>query len=396
MPRNSSAYHLNSPLDGILTESVEGVRARERTALPTLLQSANGRVVLYGAGTLGRRALGLLTSLGATVLAFSDNDPAKWGTRVEDIDVLSPEHMARQYGASAIVFVTIWNDHHWYHQTYARLSALGCRYISTFAPIFWHFPENFLTLRLLNEPPHRVYEDMDNVLAAERLWADDESLDCYRANITWRALGEALHLPGPPVAATYFPAELFELKEDDALLDCGAFDGDTVREALQLVPKGLIVHAIEADLISFQRLQSFIGSLPSAIASRIHPSQCAVGETRCTLRFECTGSLTSKAAGSGAEVPCIPVDEAFSDKRLTIIKMDIEGAEYGALLGARQLIRRDGPILAICVYHTQNDIWRIPLLIRDLLPQHKLYLRAYEGDGFQTVCYAVPPDRELT
>jgi len=32
---------------------------------------------------------------------------------------------------------------------------------------------------------------------------------------------------------------------------------------------------------------------------------------------------------------------------------------------------------------------RIPLLIREMLPKHRLFLRAYEGDGFQTVVYAV-------
>jgi hypothetical protein len=75
--------------------------------------------------------------------------------------------------------------------------------------------------------------------------------------------------------------------------------------------------------------------------------------------------------------------------------MDIEGAEYGALLGGRKVIERDQPILAICVYHTQNDIWRIPLLVQQMLSRHKLYLRAYEGDGFQTVLYAVPQYRVL-
>jgi hypothetical protein len=59
------------------------------------------------------------------------------------------------------------------------------------------------------------------------------------------------------------------------------------------------------------------------------------------------------------------------------------------------VIERDRPILAICVYHTQSDIWRIPLLAREMLPEHRFYLRAYEGDGFQTVFYAVPPERAL-
>ena len=78
-----------------------------------------------------------------------------------------------------------------------------------------------------------------------------------------------------------------------------------------------------------------------------------------------------------------------------MIKMDIEGAEYDSLHGASRMIARDKPLLAICVYHTQNDIWRIPLLVHSMLPDHLLFLRAYEGDGFQTVMYAVPQHRLL-
>ncbi len=66
----------------------------------------------------------------------------------------------------------------------------------------------------------------------------------------------------------------------------------------------------------------------------------------------------------GLPVECFSIDELFADTPLTFIKMDIEGAEYDALLGALKVIQRDRPILAICVYHTQNDIWRIPTLRR--------------------------------
>ena len=108
------------------------------------------------------------------------------------------------------------------------------------------------------------------------------------------------------------------------------------------------------------------------------------------MHFESDGTLISKASDRGSLVEVVPIDELFRETPLTFIKMDIEGAEYGALRGAAKVIQRDRPILAICVYHTQNDIWRIPLLVWEMLPEHKLYLRAYEGDGFQTVMYAVP------
>lgn len=382
------------PLQALLHETEDEVLIREQTALEEILQKRSMKAVLLGSGTLGRRALGLLRGLGANVLAFCDNNTAEWGNRIDGVSVLSPREAAALYGKSAVFFVTIWNDRHWFAETKEQLTGLGCDCVSTYAPIFWRFPETFLTLLLLNEPPHRLYKDKANVLRAESIWGDEESLSIYRANIAWRALGDASNLPGRPEFFTYFPHELFRPRTEDTFLDCGAFDGDTVKEVLELCPQGVAaIYAVEADSISFEKLTHFIHSLPEAVGSKIHALQVAIGEQRCQLHFECTGSLTSKASEHGVLVECFTIDEVFKDKPLSIIKMDIEGAEYGALQGGRGVIERDCPILAICVYHTQNDIWRIPLLLHDLLPEHKLFLRAYEGDGFQTVVFAVPQDR---
>jgi hypothetical protein len=73
--------------------------------------------------------------------------------------------------------------------------------------------------------------------------------------------------------------------------------------------------------------------------------------------------------------------------------MDIEGAEVEALNGARNLIARHHPILSICLYHRQSDLWRIPLIIHSMYPGYCFYLRSHEEDGWQTVAYAVPPER---
>ena len=251
-----------------------------------------------------------------------------------------------------------------------------------------------MQLLLLNEPPHRLYREAHAVLEGEQIWADQKSLDAYRANIRWRAVGDALELPGRPAENTYFPRDLFALNECDSILDCGAFDGDTIRQALACTQSRIAaMHAVEADTGSFTHLQEFVADLAIELQQHIHLYPYAVGLERGFVLFECNGTLTSKASDKGIRVEVAPIDELFADAHLTFIKMDIEGAEYGALLGARRVIERDQPILAICVYHTQNDIWRVPLLVREMLPDHKLFLRSYEGDGFQTVMYAIPPER---
>jgi FkbM family methyltransferase len=378
-----------------INESVEDVLKREQHALEDLLNQRHRQVVLFGAGTLGRRALPLLSSLNSAVLAFTDNNPASWGTQIEGITVISPKEAASLFGQSALFIVTIWNDRHWFSETHAQLRSLGCTLISTYAPLYWRFPDSFLQLLFLNEPPHRVYEDSDAVLRAEQIWADSLSQQIFQANILWRALGEALEMPGRPEMSTYFPRDIFSLNESDLLLDCGAFDGDTIRQALETAQCPMDVYAIEADAISYARLHAFADQIRREIRNRIHLYPCAVGRKRGLVYFDPTESLISKASNQGTAVEVFPIDELFADTRLTFIKMDIEGAEYEALQGAAKVIQRDRPILAICVYHTQRDIWRIPLLVRDMAPDYKFFLRAYEGDGFQTVMYAVPPDRVL-
>jgi FkbM family methyltransferase len=381
-------------LDKLLQEPMKSVRYREQNALNDLLDQCERKVVLFGAGTLGKRALPLLGGLGCKVVAFSDNSPAAWGASIESIPVISPERAASEFGKNCLFLVTIWNDHHWFGETYSNLTRLGCTLISSYAPLFWKFPVRFLSLQLLNDLPHKLYQDASSVLAAEQVWADKDSLHCYRANIRWRALGDARDLPGRPEENTYFPSDLFRINDQDSLLDCGAFDGDTIREFLAKSDLGIrTIHAVEADAISFAKLQAYASALPKELGQRIQLYQCAVGKERGAVRFQFDGSLTSKALETGDCVDVIPIDEFFAENPLSMIKMDIEGAEYDALRGAEKTIERDQPILAICVYHTQSDIWRIPLLVKSMVPEYSFFLRTYEGDGFQTVMYAVPPHR---
>lgn len=76
-------------------------------------------------------------------------------------------------------------------------------------------------------------------------------------------------------------------------------------------------------------------------------------------------------------------------QEVRMIKMDIEGFEYRALLGARKTIEQYHPILAICVYHKKEDIWEIPKLIYSMCKRYKFYLRHYSLFEYETVLYAI-------
>lgn len=49
------------------------------------------------------------------------------------------------------------------------------------------------------------------------------------------------------------------------------------------------------------------------------------------------------------------LDKECINRTVGLIKMDIEGAEYSAIKGALETIKRDKPVLLISLYHTAKD-----------------------------------------
>ena len=83
------------------------------------------------------------------------------------------------------------------------------------------------------------------------------------------------------------------------------------------------------------------------------------------------------------------MDDCLEGKRVTYIKMDIEGEEYEALEGAKKVITEQKPKLAVCIYHKAFDIFKLPRLILEMNPEYLFYLRHYSFEGGETVLYAV-------
>ena len=76
--------------------------------------------------------------------------------------------------------------------------------------------------------------------------------------------------------------------------------------------------------------------------------------------------------------------------KVDFIKLDIEGSELQALLGARQSIEKYRPKLAISVYHKPNDLFEIIHFIRSNFPFYELFIEHYTIHLEETVLYAAP------
>lgn len=380
-------------LESLLSEDVSHAKQRAETTLEKTIGPYGSSIVLFGAGNLGRRALGALRAAGTSPLAFADNNPALWEKSIDDVPVMSPAVAAAKYGDTAVFLVTIWSPGGGLSKAQRQLAVLGCRRIAPFHAIRWRHPERFGAIYCV-DLPHKVIEHKDLVTEALQLWADEASRREYVAQVRFR-LSPDFHAVAPPTdLEQYLPDDLFTVNADDVFVDCGAFDGDTLRS---LVKRGRDstpeVVAFEPDPLNFQKLTAYIATLPTGVRARVHARAAAVGSVAGTVRFAHSGTGSSAISQEGTyEVECVALDDVFVGKRATYIKMDIEGAEADALAGARRIIQTHSPILAISVYHKQDDLWRLPLLIRSLSDVYRLYLRPYD-ELFDLVCYAVPSAR---
>ncbi len=384
-----SRTSLQAELDALLSQDATSIVDRQRQRFECLIAPSGASFVLFGAGRLGRVALGGLRKAGVEPLAFADNNPHLWHTMVDGLEVLPPQEAADELRHRAVFIITVYTA----EPVRRQLLNLDLR-TASFASLAWAYPDTCAPHGAV-EPPARIFKEADEVREAFSLWADDTSREEYLGQLRWRTSLDPTVLPAHlPPDEVYFPGDLLSPHADEVYVDCGAFDGDSVREFLRRRGSAFKqVIAIEPDPVNYERLKAYCTGFPDEIGSRVRALQVAAGPRVETVRFDATGTAASALGYGTYEVQAAPLDEILAEYAPTYIKVDIEGAELEALHGARRVIARDLPVLAICLYHRQQDLWQIPLFIRSLSSEYRLYLRRYSDDCWEQVCYAVPPGR---
>ncbi len=200
------------------------LRAREQNAFDKIAGPYADRLVLFGAGPLGKAVLAGLRKQGVEPLAFADNNQQLWGAEVSGLPVLSPADAVRQYGNAACFVVTIYQG----SQARRQLASMGCAHVAPFAPLFWKYADAFIPHSGI-DLPHRIREHGDEIRRCYSVLADHASRRELTEQLLWRYWFDYSVL-SPPLRAseTYFPMDLFDPLEDEVFADCGSFHGEAV------------------------------------------------------------------------------------------------------------------------------------------------------------------------
>jgi FkbM family methyltransferase len=386
---------LNIELEKLLNESIASAKQREKSAFDAITAPFEKSLVIFGAGNIGKKTMRTLRNAGIEPHAFSDNNSALWGSEIEGVPVLSPSDAAIRYGKNSAFVVTIWRGEG--TDTMAErcepLRKLGCERVVSFGALFWKFPDLFLP-HYSFDLPHKVLEQANEIRSAFNIFEDINSRKEFVAQIRWRLWLDFDALPRPVAHEIYFPQDLITVTESESFVDCGAFDGDTMRNFLNSRGSAFGHYtAFEADPENYRKLEANVTKLPKAIQEKITIYPMAVGARREKVYFDARGTESSGVGGNSLEIDSVPLDEVLLGTNLTWIKMDIEGSEPDALNGAKEIISSHAPVLAICVYHQQNHLWRIPLMISKMFTGYRFFLRPHLLESWDLVCYAIPASR---
>jgi len=194
----------------------------------------------------------------------------------------------------------------------------------------------------------------------------------------------------------HFPKDVQEKVVGKDIIDGGSCTGDSAMVFTKYDPRR--IYAFEPNPDTIPALQWIIMENAAVLGNKkdcIEIIPLALGKSKETLTLyskgEFDGTATTLSFGFGKKaynVDVISIDEFVESRSLDVglIKLDVEGAEYDTILGAKETIIKQKPLLIISIYHTFKDFFEIKPLIESWDIGYKFMIRHHQPKG---------PDREF-
>lgn len=260
-----------------------------------------------------------------------------------------------------------------------------------------------LGLYAVNIDSYFFSKNRQKILDVYDILEDDESKSVYSEVIMARFDMREIDEKVVTFPAYYCLKPFLRLSEKEVFVDLGAYVGDSFERFID-ARDGLFSKAylFEPDENNYQCIQHRLHRLEKEWGfnhDKVIAVKAGVGCNSCELAFSERGnkesSLGSKFLENGTgEVTEIAkvyaLDDYFQNEKVSFIKADIESFEYDTLLGAKEVIHRDKPILAICIYHNCVDMYDIPLLLHSMSNQYMFSVKHHTYELCDTVLYAYP------
>lgn len=384
-------------------------------------------VVLFGAGSAGKELCPVLKVHGVNPVCFCDNNPSRMGEFHCGLPVISLSELRKEHKDSLIVVTTgAYRDEVKQHLVDIGFDEDRILTISNQEAMCYY---THLAQWYWSEEDLLLYQN--ELLKVYNLLSDQKSRDIFASRIALFVRGadyqsfcnfilkfsDIRYMQGTDFqefmhstdcdseAYLQFNNDLIHLDDNEVTIDGGAFTGDSTLEFIKACksqsvkyrkiicyePNPKIFSVLQQNTAKYRNvvLKPFGLWSNSSTVKFVDSNILKPGSARILSEDDNNGDLPV-GKSEIMKIMATSIDEDFPDETITLIKMDIEGAEILALRGAIKTIIRCRPKLVISAYHKRNDLFEIPLQIHQSVPDYKLYFRHFSSNFAETTFFAIP------
>lgn len=216
-------------------------------------------------------------------------------------------------------------------------------------------------------------KNLSEIQEVRNMLADDISVKCFDKIIEYKLTGNinCLFDCETPLGEPY--SSFLDLKNIGTFVDLGAYRGDTVLEFLERAGEDKKIIAAEPDQKTFLKLQKNTKHIKNI--TLISGAVCDINGDVAFGSFASRGSTVTYGSDNAETVKGFTLDSLNLTDKNMYIKADIEGAEAQFIKGAEKTIKAARPKMRIAAYHKSADIFAIPLAVKAINKDYKVFLR---------------------
>lgn len=334
--------------------------------LRSLVKYRNYNIFVYGAGIRGEYIIRWLNMEHVPISFIIDRDKKKEGTEISgctiySLDKLDDQPKDRKY--LAIIATAKFETE--------KEEIISVLYAHGIFQYIYPFTTEYNMPEYRYEWAYYFLHNKKKIIQSYALFEDIESKKIFfeyiktiLTNCVYRGIQQKTE-------KKYF--ECYTPLKNEVFLNVGSYVGDTIFYFIENRKEEFEkIYGVEGNKKIYLRLIRNLNILPDRIKNKI--------ECMCSY-------LDNKNA------------DAFANRKITLINMDIEGAEGEVLVGLKNCIIENRPVLALCAYHRSDDLIELPNVINSMVDKYKFFLRKYAPpygnhlENGELVLYAVPEER---